>query len=70
MHCASCVLVDSKKAIDQEQTLRVAVDLPVSLIARIDLLKSQLGFKRRGDVVTCLLHEILGGQETRSVDDL
>jgi hypothetical protein len=69
MRCASCASVDSRKASDQEQTVRVAVDIPISLVAQIDLLKSQLGFERRGDVVICLLQEILSDQETRSAGD-
>ncbi len=69
MLCASCVSVDSRKASDQEQTVRVAVDIPISLVAQIDLLKSQLGFKKRGDVVICLLQEILPDQENWSAGD-
>ncbi len=42
-----------------EGTIRVALDLPVRLLRRIESLKCQLGFSSRGEVVVLLLEELL-----------
>ncbi len=45
--------------ISNEDTIRVALDLPVGLLRRIESLKGQMGLSSRGQVIVLLLEELL-----------
>lgn len=43
----------------QYKTVRLTVDLPVEVLVWLDGLKSQLGFRTRGQVMATLLMELI-----------
>ena len=47
----------------QQRTVRLTVDLPVEVLVWIDGLKSQLGYRTRGQVMTSLLLKLIPKSE-------
>jgi hypothetical protein len=44
---------------NSDRMVRITVDLPISILCWIDHLKSQMGLRTRGLVITMLLQELL-----------
>ena len=52
----------------REQMVRLTLDLPVSVLAWLDAVKTEMGLRSRGVVVAQLLKELASGPDDQAVD--
>jgi metal-responsive CopG/Arc/MetJ family transcriptional regulator len=53
----------------EEERIILQLELPRSLAAKIDDLKSKLGLKSRGDLIERLLQDLFKEEPTKEVDN-
>jgi metal-responsive CopG/Arc/MetJ family transcriptional regulator len=53
----------------EEERINVKIELPISLLAKIDDLRIEWGIKSRGDIVEKLLQEIFKDEAIQGADE-
>ena len=53
----------------EEERINVKIELPLSLLAKIDDLRIEWGIKSRGDIIEKLLQELFKDETTQGTDE-